>query len=623
MKTKTNGKTTVLRALVVLIVMLLTSATTCIWGGNKWYVDSGAVSGGDGKSEETPFKKLSDAISNAENGDIIMIKAGTYTGVGNMEVIIDKMVSFEKYGKGEVIFDALGGGRIWTVSASQVEIDGFIFKNASATETSDGSAIYVSDSYCTIKNCKFLYNSGKNGGAICVSGKSCIIINCTFISNTEGQDQYAIGYSDPNAAAGVAENGGGVNEQVATVSGPEMQPVTLISFFADPKIITCGSKTTLSCNYTVNGSTVSTPLPAKDITLSASGGTLDATSGTVDNGAFSTGFSANEPGEYEIIATVDNQELKTTVTVTKIPTTISVEKTSLDLTVNEDVSTGATLTPADAGSLTYTSSNEDVAIVRNGKILAVGEGTAIITVSFAGDNKYVAAESKTIDVTAILNESSVSVDNDDLKLWIGETCSIAASSNPEGMEIKYTTDDDDIIELDESGNITALAEGEAQIVVSVGGDGLYEKHEVNVKVTVTPKTVSSSSITLSETYYFYDGTAKKPTVTVKDGDTVISSDEYTVGYEDNTEIGTATVTITDNPGGACIVSGSTTFEIALKGDANGDKKVDAADIVEMVNAKPNTPSAKFVLKNADIDGSGDITDSDIDEVVNLIMKMSE
>lgn len=144
--------------------------------------------------------------------------------------------------------------------------------------------------------------------------------------------------------------------------------------------------------------------------------------------------------------------------------------------------------------------------------------------------------------------------------------------------------------------------------------------DFSLTVTILPKTVSAPTITLSQTSYFYDGTAKKPTVTVKDGETVIPASEYTVGYENNTKVGKATVTITDKDGGNYIVSGSTTFEILLKGDANGDKKVNVADIVEMVNAKNGKASAKFVLKNADIDGSGKITQADINAVVKIIMQ---
>ena len=137
---------------------------------------------------------------------------------------------------------------------------------------------------------------------------------------------------------------------------------------------------------------------------------------------------------------------------------------------------------------------------------------------------------------------------------------------------------------------------------------------------ITAKTVSTPSVTLSETSFVYDGSEKQPTVTVKDGETVIPETEYTVGYSDNTAAGTATVTITDKEGGNYSVSGSASFVIFVKGDANNDKKVDVADLVEMVNARDGHPSVRFVLKAADIDGSGSITDSDITAVANLIMK---
>ena len=137
---------------------------------------------------------------------------------------------------------------------------------------------------------------------------------------------------------------------------------------------------------------------------------------------------------------------------------------------------------------------------------------------------------------------------------------------------------------------------------------------------ITAKTVSTPSVTLSETSFVYDGSAKEPAVTVKDGETVIPETEYTVVYSDNTAAGIATVTITDKEGGNYSVSGSATFVIFVKGDANNDKKVDVADLVEMVNARDGHPSVRFVLKAADIDGSGSITDSDITAVANLIMK---
>ena len=63
--------------------------------------------------------------------------------------------------------------------------------------------------------------------------------------------------------------------------------------------------------------------------------------------------------------------------------------------------------------------------------------------------------------------------------------------------------------------------------------------------------------------------------------------------------------------------------IRRPGDANNDDNVDAADIVEMVNAKEGKPTSEnFSLLNADIneDGEGDVDQEDIDEAIKLIME---
>ncbi len=58
------------------------------------------------------------------------------------------------------------------------------------------------------------------------------------------------------------------------------------------------------------------------------------------------------------------------------------------------------------------------------------------------------------------------------------------------------------------------------------------------------KSISTCTIELEETSYPYDGKEKKPTVTVKDGSTTLTSGrDYKVTYADNTDVGTAKVTI--------------------------------------------------------------------------------
>ena len=103
--------------------------------------------------------------------------------------------------------------------------------------------------------------------------------------------------------------------------------------------------------------------------------------------------------------------------------------------------------------------------------------------------------------------------------------------------------------------------GTYDIIVKRGTETNYNVTYVKGTLTISPKTVSSPTITLSPTSYIFDGSEKKPTVTVADGGTTIPSEEYTVSYSKNTNVGTATVTITDKAGGNYIVSGSATFAI--------------------------------------------------------------
>lgn len=61
----------------------------------------------------------------------------------------------------------------------------------------------------------------------------------------------------------------------------------------------------------------------------------------------------------------------------------------------------------------------------------------------------------------------------------------------------------------------------------------------------TTTSISSCTITLSENSYIYDGKAKTPTVTVKDGSkTLTKGTDYEVSYRNNVEVGTAAVTVT-------------------------------------------------------------------------------
>jgi len=88
----------------------------------------------------------------------------------------------------------------------------------------------------------------------------------------------------------------------------------------------------------------------------------------------------------------------------------------------------------------------------------------------------------------------------------------------------------------------------------------FDNVTASVTYNIVSKEVPNPTITVAGTYT-YDGTKKEPSVVVKDGETVILDNEYSVSYADNINVGNATVTITDVAGGNYNVSGSTTFTI--------------------------------------------------------------
>jgi hypothetical protein len=62
-----------------------------------------------------------------------------------------------------------------------------------------------------------------------------------------------------------------------------------------------------------------------------------------------------------------------------------------------------------------------------------------------------------------------------------------------------------------------------------------------------------------------------------------------------------------------------TASTIIKGDANSDGTVNAADIVEVVNYIMGNPSAKFNQEAADANGDGTVNAADIVTIVNIIM----
>ena len=209
-------------------------------------------------------------------------------------------------------------------------------------------------------------------------------------------------------------------------------------------------------------------------------GELDKTSALIGENIT---YTARQGGNSAVTGKYETGSYTIELNNVKIPTEIDIANPSIALNANDEADTGATLTPADAGNLTYTSNNTNVVIVENGKIKSIKKGNATITVSFAGDERYATAENKTISVIVNLNDASVKAE--DMELKVGESGVINYTTAPEGLKVNFVADNSGIVSVDEDGAVKALKNGTAKITINVGDDEIYAKNSTVITVTVT------------------------------------------------------------------------------------------------------------------------------------------
>lgn len=95
---------------------------------------------------------------------------------------------------------------------------------------------------------------------------------------------------------------------------------------------------------------------------------------------------------------------------------------------------------------------------------------------------------------------------------------------------------------------------------TITGIGAYSGSK-NVTFTIEPKKIDSPTFDGLKPEYTYTGQKVEPEFALMDGETVIPSSEYEVSYSDNTEVGTATITITDATGGNYDINCKAEFDI--------------------------------------------------------------
>ena len=262
---------------------------------------------------------------------------------------------------------------------------------------------------------------------------------------------------------------------------------------------------TLSPNNKITLGYIIEPSSASDKSVTWS--TNNSSVVTVDNGV----VKAKKAGNAVVTITTKNGKTSTCNVIVMKGTIdasgISLEQSSVNVNVNENITLHATVSPSDATNkiVSWSSNNNSVAVVsQDGVITGKKEGTATITA------KTVNGKTSTCNVKVIkpiISVQSVGLNTNSISLYVGDTSMLSLTINPSNANNKnivWSSSNGNIVSV-QNGKIVALNPGNAVITATV--DGKSASCVVNVTKKVV-QLIRGSMYNNGFLHYYegYDGT---------------------------------------------------------------------------------------------------------------------
>jgi len=201
----------VYNAKAIFLVLIMGLAVSLSRAGEIIYVDAASPNEpGTGKVED-PFRRINDAIHLADSGDIVEIRPGLYTGMGNFDldpndisITIRSIDPNDPNIVATTIIDPNEAGRGFVFKSGEdanCVIAGLTIRNGrSLTIAPYGGNVYCFESSPTIRNCIIEkgYSISSGGGIFC-NASNPDIVGCTIVRNSAEYYGGAIAcfYSDP------------------------------------------------------------------------------------------------------------------------------------------------------------------------------------------------------------------------------------------------------------------------------------------------------------------------------------------------------------------------------------------------------------------------------------------
>ena len=246
------------------------------------------------------------------------------------------------------------------------------------------------------------------------------------------------------------------------------------------------SEMTLNVGETATLAASITPADATDQNITWTSSNTNVAS--VNNGT----VKALKAGTAIITAECSGKEAECVVIVLVPTDSVTLDKTSLELPVGDSYTLTATVKPDNAAdkNVIWSSSDQSVASVTNGKVIALKKGTATITAECSGKK----AE---CEVTVTVPVSGISLDRSELSIAVGESTTLTATITPADATDKTVTwasSKPDIASVDK-GTIKALKAGKA--IITAECNGKKAECKVTVTVPITGISLDKSELTLA------------------------------------------------------------------------------------------------------------------------------
>ena len=238
-------------------------------------------------------------------------------------------------------------------------------------------------------------------------------------------------------------------------------------------------------------------------------------------------------------------------------TGVTLDKSFLELVEGDKATLVASVKPANASdqSVTWSCSDNSVAMVSSGQVTALKAGSATVTVTTVDGGKSATCKVTVKEKTYAVE--SVALDQTSLELTEGDNATLTATitpSNATNKNVKWSTSDKTVVTVTD-GKVTAIKAGSATITVTTEDGSKTASCKVTVKAKTYPVTgVSLDKTTLSLT----EGDIATLTATISPSNATNknvkwSTSDKTVATVTDGKVtaikaGTATVTVTTEDG---------------------------------------------------------------------------